>query len=44
VAWINDLHDTLTECVPHFDGVPVKYLGDGATAFFSGPQMAHRAV
>lgn len=43
-AWINGLHYTVTECVRHFDGVPIKYVGDGSLAFFSGPQMTTRAV
>lgn len=43
-AWINGLHFTITETVRGFDGVPVKYLGDGFLAFFSGPAMNERAV
>jgi len=43
-AWINGLHHTVTEATRHFDGVPVKYVGDGALAFFSGPGMNERAV
>ena len=43
-AWINGLHHTVTEVMRHFDGVPVKYIGDGALAFFSGPGLAERAV
>lgn len=31
-AWINGLHHTVTEVMRHFDGVPVKYVGDGALA------------
>src|SRR5262249_51516868 len=33
-AWINGIHHTVTEAMRHFDGVPVKYVGDGALAFF----------
>jgi transcriptional regulator with XRE-family HTH domain len=43
-AWINGLHHTVTEATRHFDGVPVKYVGDGALAFFSGPGMGERAA
>lgn len=43
-AWVNGVHHTVTECLRHFDGVPVKALGDGALAFFSGPTMAERAA
>lgn len=43
-AWINGLHSTVTECVRHFDGVPVKYVGDGFLAFFSGAIRCERAV
>jgi class 3 adenylate cyclase len=43
-AWINGLHHTVTEATRHFDGVPVKYVGDGALAFFSGPGLSERAV
>ncbi|MEJ7733760.1 MAG: helix-turn-helix domain-containing protein [Polyangiaceae bacterium] len=43
-AWINGIHHTATEAVRHFDGVPVKYVGDGALAFFSGPGLVERAV
>jgi class 3 adenylate cyclase len=42
-AWINGLHYTVTEAMRHFDGVPVKYLGDGSLGFFSGASMAERA-
>ena len=43
-AWINGLHHTVTEAMRHFDGVPVKYVGDGALAFFSGPGMTERRL
>lgn len=43
-AWINGHHYTVTEAVRHFDGVPVKYVGDGFLAFFSGTQMTERAA
>jgi class 3 adenylate cyclase len=33
----------VTEAVRHFDGIPVKYLGDGALSFFSGATMTERA-
>lgn len=43
-AWINGVHHTTTESVRHFDGVPVKYLGDGSLAFFSGAGLCDRAA
>ena len=43
-AWINGLHHTVTESIKHFDGVPVKYVGDGALAFFSGEGLTARAA
>jgi class 3 adenylate cyclase len=43
-AWINGLHHTVTEATRHFDGVPVKYVGDGALAFFSGTGLSERAA
>lgn len=42
--WSNGLLFTLTETVLAHDGVPVKYLGDGLLAFFSGPRHGERAV
>ena len=43
-AWVNGLHLTVTEALRHFDGVPVKYMGDGFLGFFTGPRMRSRAV
>jgi len=43
-AWINGVHYTVTEAMRHFDGVPVKYVGDGALGFFSGANMSERAL
>src|SRR5688572_30790701 len=43
-AWINGVHHTVTEAMRHFDGVPVKYVGDGGLAFFSGPGLDERAA
>jgi class 3 adenylate cyclase len=43
-AWINGIHSTVTEAALHFDGVPVKYVGDGFLAFFSGARMSERAA
>ena len=43
-AWINGLHHTVTEATRHFDGVPVKYVGDGTLAFFSGPELVERSA
>lgn len=43
-AWMNGMFVTLTDVVRQHDGVPVKYVGDGFLAFFTGAEMASRAV
>lgn len=40
----NVLFYHLTESVLKFDGIPVKYVGDGFLCFFSGPDHADRAI
>lgn len=42
--WANGLFHLVTESVARYDGVPVKYVGDGFLGFFSGPNHAKRAV
>ena len=42
--YANVLFYHLTESVLKFDGVPVKYVGDGFLCFFSGPAHADRAL
>lgn len=42
--WANGLFHLVTESVTRYDGVPVKYVGDGFLGFFSGPNHAHRAA
>jgi class 3 adenylate cyclase len=42
--YANVLFYHLTESVLKFDGVPVKYVGDGFLCFFSGPTHADRAL
>jgi class 3 adenylate cyclase len=42
--YTNALFYHLTESVLKFDGVPVKYVGDGFLCFFSGPTHADRAL
>jgi class 3 adenylate cyclase len=42
--WANGLFHLVTEAVVAFDGVPVKYVGDGFLGFFSGANHAQRAV
>lgn len=42
--WANRIFYPLTESVLRFDGVPVKYVGDGFLCFFSGQAHAERAV
>jgi class 3 adenylate cyclase len=43
-AWINAVFYSVTEAVLARDGVPVKYVGDGFLAFFTGIDHARRAV
>jgi len=42
--YTNVLFYDLTESVLTFDGIPVKYVGEGFLAFFSGPDHADRAL
>jgi len=42
--YTNVLFYHLTESVLKFDGIPVKYVGDGFLGFFSGPDHANRAL
>lgn len=42
--YTNVLFYDLTESVLRFDGIPVKYVGDGFLAFFSGADHADRAL
>lgn len=42
--WINSIYYPITEAVMRFDGVPVKYVGDGFLGFFTGAMHARRAV
>lgn len=43
-AHINGIFYHLTESALKFDGIPVKYVGDGFLCFFSGPDHADRAI
>ncbi|MHC4884783.1 MAG: adenylate/guanylate cyclase domain-containing protein [Planctomycetota bacterium] len=43
-AQANSVHYALAESVLRFEGVPVKCVGDGFLAFFSGTEMADRAA
>lgn len=42
--WANGVFHLVTEAITRHDGVPVKYVGDGFLAFFSGPNHAKRAL
>jgi len=42
--YTNVLFYHLTESILKFDGVPVKYVGDGFLCFFSGPDHADRGL
>jgi class 3 adenylate cyclase len=42
--WTNVIFHYLTDSVLKYDGVPVKYVGDGALCFFSGAAHADRAL
>jgi class 3 adenylate cyclase len=43
-AWANGIYYTLTEAMRRFDGVPIKYVGDGSLGFFAGVDQARRAL
>ena len=43
-VWMNGIYYALTEAALRFDGVPVKYVGDGFLGFFAGSDHAQRAV
>ena len=43
-SWANGLFHLVTEAVVKWDGVPIKYVGDGFLGFFSGPNHASRAL
>ena len=43
-AWANRIYYSITEAVLRFDGVPVKYVGDGFLGFFAGAGRAQRAL
>jgi class 3 adenylate cyclase len=42
--WANGIYYALTEAMRRFDGVPVKYVGDGSLGFFAGTEQADRAL
>jgi len=44
VQYLNAMFFTLTEITLKNDGIPVKYIGDGFLAFFSGPEHKKRAI
>jgi class 3 adenylate cyclase len=43
-GWANGMFQTLTNSALRFDGLPIKYVGDGFLGFFSGPCHAERAL
>lgn len=43
-AWANGIFFNLTEAILRFDGVPVKYVGDGSLGFFAGAGHERRAL
>ena len=42
--WINGVYYTVTEAVRRYDGVPIKFVGDGFLGFFAGTTHAERAL
>ena len=42
-VWSNTIHYTVTEALKQFDGIPVKYVGDGLLGFFAGTNHSKRA-
>ncbi len=43
-TWVNGFLFQLTEAVLRYDGVPIKYMGDGFLCIFSGTEHASRAL
>jgi class 3 adenylate cyclase len=43
-AWANAIHYAVTEAVVCHEGVPIKCVGDGLLAFFSGTNQGNRAL
>ncbi len=43
-AWANGFFYQLTEAIIHYDGIPVKYMGDTFLCFFSGPHHYQRSI
>ncbi|GAK53002.1 hypothetical protein U14_04261 [Candidatus Moduliflexus flocculans] len=43
-TWANGFFFQVTEAVLHYNGVPLKYMGDTFLGFFSGADHQHRAV
>ncbi|MHC4400692.1 MAG: helix-turn-helix domain-containing protein [Planctomycetota bacterium] len=43
-TWANGIYYSVTEAMRRFDGVPVKYVGDGSLGFFAGVDQAGRAL
>ena len=43
-VWANSIYYSLTEAIRRFDGVPIKYVGDGSLGFFAGADQAGRAL
>ncbi len=42
--WANRVYHALTDAMRRFDGIPVKYVGDGSLGFFAGTGQADRAL
>ena len=42
--WANGVYHALTEALRRFDGIPVKYVGDGSLGFFAGTERADRGL
>lgn len=42
--WINVVYYSVTEAMLRYDGVPIKYVGDGFLGFFAGGNQAQRAL
>ena len=43
-SWTNEMFHQVTEAVLRFDGVPVKFMGDGFLCFFAGQDHQSRGV
>ncbi len=44
IIWVNGIYQGLTESILQFDGIPIKYMGGGLLAIFTGRNNQMRAI